>query len=216
MKKQILTIGLASICILSSFGYAESIELPLDSNVSKIEFSTPVKDFDMPIVKESVSKTKKKNKTVKKTEASPKEEDVILEDSNEVIEEPIVEDSVIEEPVVEESIIEEPVAEEQYYDDSYTVDENEYSDSSSSLTRESGVNYYNDRKETYYSSNVLYHYRTDEWTVDEEGFYRTDEGYYVVAASDMPQGTTFEGSKGTCIVLDSGCDEGTTDYYVNF
>lgn len=45
-------------------------------------------------------------------------------------------------------------------------------------------------------------------------FYRTNEGYYVVAASDMDQGTTFEGSKGTCIVLDSGCSEGVTDYYV--
>lgn len=82
------------------------------------------------------------------------------------------------------------------------------------LTRSGGVNYYDGRKETYYSSNVLYHYRTGEWTVDDEGFYRTDDGYYVVAASDMKQGTTFEGSKGTCIVLDSGCAAGTTDYYV--
>ena len=74
--------------------------------------------------------------------------------------------------------------------------------------------YYDGRTEKYYSSNVSYHDRTDEWTVDDEGFYRTDDGYYVVAASDMPQGTTFEGSKGTCVVLDSGCDEGVTDYYV--
>ena len=51
---------------------------------------------------------------------------------------------------------------------------------------------------------------------DSEGFYRTNEGYYVVAASDMAQGTTFEGSKGTCIVLDSGCSEGVTDYYVQW
>ena len=84
------------------------------------------------------------------------------------------------------------------------------------LTPQSGVNYYDGRTETYYSSNVLYHYRTNEWTVDDEGFYRTDEGYYVVAASDMEQGTTFEGSKGTCIVLDSGCSEGVTDYYVQW
>lgn len=32
----------------------------------------------------------------------------------------------------------------------------------------------------------------------------------------MEQGTTFEGSKGTCVVLDSGCSEGVTDYYVNW
>ena len=35
----------------------------------------------------------------------------------------------------------------------------------SGLTRSAGVNNYNGRRETYYSSNVLYHYRTGEWTV---------------------------------------------------
>lgn len=84
------------------------------------------------------------------------------------------------------------------------------------LTQEGGINYYDGRLETYYSSNVLPHYRMGEWTTDEEGFWRTDEGYYVVAASDMEQGTVFEGSKGECIVLDTGCAEGTTDYYVSW
>lgn len=91
-----------------------------------------------------------------------------------------------------------------------------YSSNSSGLTQSSGVNYYGGRKETYYSSRVLYHYRTPEWTVDSEGFYRTAEGYYVVAASDMAQGTVFQGSKGMCQVLDSGCAAGTTDYYVSW
>lgn len=83
------------------------------------------------------------------------------------------------------------------------------------LTPESGVNYYGDQKETYYSSNVLRHYQTDSWTVDDEGFYREGD-YYVVAANDgqYSNGDTFEGSKGTCIVRDSGCSYGTTDYYV--
>lgn len=108
-----------------------------------------------------------------------------------------------------------------YYDYNYDYYNYSYDDSSydvpdSGLTAYSGVNYYDGRTETYYSSNVAYHYRTNEWYVDSEGFYRTDEGYYVVAASDMEQGTTFEGSKGTCIVLDSGCSEGVTDYYVNW
>ena len=85
--------------------------------------------------------------------------------------------------------------------------------SSGSLTKASGVNYYGGRRETYYSSNVLYHYLTPTWTLDSEGFYR-DGDNYVVAASDMPQGTTFPCSKGTCIVLDTGCPSGTTDYYV--
>ncbi len=85
--------------------------------------------------------------------------------------------------------------------------------SSGTLTKASGVNYYGGRRETYYSSNVLYHYLTPTWTLDSEGFYRNGE-YYVVAASDMPQGTTFSCSKGACIVLDTGCPAGTTDYYV--
>ena len=91
-----------------------------------------------------------------------------------------------------------------------------YNSNGSGLTKSSGVNYYNGRRETYYSSRVLYHYRTPEWTVDSEGFYRTAEGYYVVAASDMVQGTVFQGSKGFCQVLDSGCSGNTTDYYVNW
>lgn len=91
-----------------------------------------------------------------------------------------------------------------------------YSGNGSGLTQSSGVNYHGGRRETYYSSRVLYHYRTPEWTVDSEGFYRTAEGYYVVAASDMAQGTVFQGSKGMCQVLDSGCAAGTTDYYVSW
>ena len=91
-----------------------------------------------------------------------------------------------------------------------------YSSSSGGLTKSGGVFNYNGRRETYYSSRVLYHYRTPEWWVDGEGFYRTSEGYYVVAASDMSQGTIFQGSKGMCQVLDSGCAAGTTDYYVSW
>ena len=76
-----------------------------------------------------------------------------------------------------------------------------------------GVYEYGGRVETYYSSNVAYHYRTPEWTVDEQGFYRTQEGYYVVAASDYEQGELIETSMGTAQVLDSGCDVGITDFY---
>lgn len=105
-----------------------------------------------------------------------------------------------------------------YYDGAYyntsTFDVSAYP--TDGLTPQSGVNAYDGRVETYYSSNVLYHYNTAAWTVDDEGFYRTDEGYYVVAASDMPQGTTFETSKGTAQVLDSGCAEGVTDFYTRW
>ena len=84
------------------------------------------------------------------------------------------------------------------------------------LTQDGGINYHDGRLETWYSSQVLPHYRQGEWTTDEEGYWRTSDGYYVVAASDMEQGTIFSGSKGECIVLDSGCADGTTDYFVSW
>ena len=104
-----------------------------------------------------------------------------------------------------------PTCTAEYYAPTYAPS---YSTSSDGLTAQSGVNYHDGRMETYYSSNVLYHHDTASWTLDDEGFYRTDEGYYVVAASDMEQGTTFETSKGTAQVLDSGCAGGVTDFYV--
>ena len=87
---------------------------------------------------------------------------------------------------------------------------------SGGLTMEGGVNYFGGRIETWYSSQALYHWRTPEWWTDEEGFYRTPEGYYVVAASDYDQGAVIEGSKGPCQVLDCGCPDGVTDYYVEW
>ena len=74
----------------------------------------------------------------------------------------------------------------------------------------------NGTRETAYSSNVLYHYRTSEWTPDEYGFYRTDDGYYVVASSDYEQGTVIETTRGEAMVLDSGCGSGIVDFYVQW
>lgn len=74
----------------------------------------------------------------------------------------------------------------------------------------------NGTRETAYSSNVLYHYRTSEWTPDEYGFYRTDDGYYVVASSDYEQGTIIETTRGEAMVLDSGCDSGIVDFYTSW
>lgn len=125
---------------------------------------------------------------------------------------------IIAEYEAEQAAAEQQVWEEQqYYQPTYyapTYDASAYP--TDGLTPQSGVNAYDGRVETFYSSSVLWHYRTNEWTADSEGFYRDSEGRYVVAASDMPQGTVFEGSKGECIVLDSGCAEGVTDYYVNW
>lgn len=74
----------------------------------------------------------------------------------------------------------------------------------------------NGARETAYSSNVLYHYRTSEWTPDEYGFYRTDDGYYVVASNDYPEGTVIETTRGEAMVLDGGCDNGIVDFYTNW
>lgn len=102
----------------------------------------------------------------------------------------------------------------EYYEPAYYVPA--YDMPTDGLTMQGGVNEHDGRTETWYSSNVLYHYRTSEWTLDSEGFYRDADGYYVVAASDMEQGTVFEGSKGECKVYDCGCADGVTDYYVNW
>lgn len=74
----------------------------------------------------------------------------------------------------------------------------------------------NGTRETAYSSNRAYHYRTSEWAPDEYGFYRTSDGYYVVASNDYEQGTVIETSRGEAMVLDGGPDAGIVDFYVNW
>ena len=164
----------------------------------------------------TVFNTLNKEKTfINISKEEQQKEDIIVKENSEEItyEEPVLEDENFLSDEAIESVPTDNI------DNSFTTENNysiNYTSSQSGLTQQGGVNYYDGRTETYYSSNVLYHYRTPEWTLDNEGFYRTDEGYYVVAASDMPQGTVFEGSKGTCIVLDSGCNAGVTDYYVGW
>lgn len=80
-----------------------------------------------------------------------------------------------------------------------------------------GVWYDGNYRYTWYSSNDLYHYRTQEWNAGEDGIYRDSEGYVVVASSDYPQGTVIEGTPfGDVKVYDSGCASGTLDVYTNF
>lgn len=222
MKQRIIIISLIVLCILN-IGCAPSPQETTQEK-TKIEFSTindidepriaAIKKMDMVDLLEKAKEYKipkvKKSKSVEITSTESTEtvvEPVEIVEPVETVTEPIEQEEVFIDAAAE-SIVEEPVIQDQEYnDEDINTDD---------LTQESGVNYYDGRTETYYSSNSLYHQDTDQWTVDEEGFYRTDEGYYVVAASDMPQGTTFEGSKGTCVVLDDGCEEGTTDYYTNW
>ena len=118
----------------------------------------------------------------------------------------------------EEEVAEEEWYEEEYYEPVYYDYAPSYSEyyPTDGLTPSGGVNYYDGRTETYYSSQVPYHYRTPEWTLDDEGFYHDSDGRYVVAVNnnEMKPGTVFEGSKGECVVLDNCAIPGTTDYYV--
>ena len=136
------------------------------------------------------------------------EEVVIVDEAVAAIEEAEAEEEVVEEPVVE------PAAAPVNY--SYAApaySEPVYTENGDGLTKSGGVNWHDGRKETWYSSNVLYHYRTGEWTVGEDGVYRDADGYVVVAASDLAQGSTVSTSFGEGKVYDSGCAAGVTDIY---
>lgn len=79
-----------------------------------------------------------------------------------------------------------------------------------------GVIYWNGMRYTYYSSRVLYHYRTPEWTAGADGIYRDSSGYIIVASNDYSQGSVVQTPFGSGKVYDCGCPSGTIDVYVNF
>lgn len=90
-----------------------------------------------------------------------------------------------------------------------------YSGNSGSF-KSQGAIYQNGIRYTYYSSNVLYHYRTPEWNAGSDGIYRDSAGYIVVASSDHSQGSVVSTPFGAGKVYDSGCASGTIDIYTNF
>lgn len=92
----------------------------------------------------------------------------------------------------------------------------DYITGNGALSKLQGVNYYNDRRETWYSSRVLYHKDTGQWIPDANGVYRDSDGYVVVASSDHAKGSLVDTSHGMGKVYDSGCARGTTDIYVNW
>lgn len=79
-----------------------------------------------------------------------------------------------------------------------------------------GIKYYNGHRFTYYSSRVLYHYRTSEWTPDNLGFYRDSQGYLVVAADFISQGSLISTPWGMGKKYDCGAGSNTVDMYVNW
>lgn len=110
-------------------------------------------------------------------------------------------------------------AEAYYYNYSYS--EPSYSYSSGGSTNDfasAGVIYQDGNRYTYYSSNVLYHYRTPEWTAGSDGIYRDSDGYVVVAANPNQYGyeTVVSTPFGDGKVYDSGVPQGTVDIYVNY
>lgn len=90
-----------------------------------------------------------------------------------------------------------------------------YSGDSSNF-KSQGVIYQNGIRYTYYSSNVLYHYRTPEWNAGSDGIYRDSDGYIVVASNDHSQGSVVSTPFGAGKVYDSGCASGTIDIYTKF
>lgn len=93
-----------------------------------------------------------------------------------------------------------------------------YPSGSGILTRSGGVNYFNGRKETWYSQRVLAGggLKIPGRHVAEDGTIRDADGYICVAASDLPKGTIVETSLGTGKVYDTGCAAGTTDIYTDW
>lgn len=144
---------------------------------------------EMPVVVEPIA------------EELPAVAEAAMEQVQEPEPEPVVEQTYSE-PVVQEYVEPEPAPQQTYVGNSFQSD---------------GVWQDENYRYTWYSSNVLYHYRTPEWTAGSDGIYRDAKGYVVVASSDLPQGTVVEGTPfGACKVYDSGCASGTLDVYTNF
>ena len=72
---------------------------------------------------------------------------------------------------------------------------------------------YNGKTETFYASYAVY---DDQLTVDEQGFFRDDQGRYVVASSDYEKGTEIEISQGKAVVMDDGCEPGVVDVHTTW
>lgn len=86
------------------------------------------------------------------------------------------------------------------------------------LTRSGGVNYFNGRKETWYSQRALPGggLNIPGRYVAADGTVRDAENYIVVAASDLGYGTVVDTSLGAGKVYDTGCASGTNDIYVDW
>lgn len=185
--KQIV-LGVICVVVLIIIGLAVLVSTTQPKEV-KVESVHDISEI--PVVVEPIA------------EELPAVAEAAMEQVQEPEPEPIVEETYSE-PVVQEYVEPEPepAPQQTYVGNSFQSD---------------GVWQDENYRYTWYSSNVLYHYRTPEWTAGSDGIYRDSEGYVVVASSDLPQGTVVEGTPfGACKVYDSGCASGTLDVYTNF
>jgi septal ring factor EnvC (AmiA/AmiB activator) len=90
--------------------------------------------------------------------------------------------------------------------------------SSTSNFKQAGVLYDSQYRYTYYSSKVLHHYKTSQWTAGSDGIYRDSNGRVIVASDTYAQGTVINTELfGECVVEDCGVGRSDTlDVYVNF
>lgn len=81
-----------------------------------------------------------------------------------------------------------------------------------------GSLHWNDWRWTYYTSNIkyTYHYKTKEWYPCDDGIYRTEDGYIVLASQHHDKGTILDTPFGKGIVLDWCGTEGTIDIYTHY
>lgn len=88
------------------------------------------------------------------------------------------------------------------------------------LTRSGGVYYFNEHKETWYSTNEAAGQCTavpiPGKHVDENGIIRDADGYICVASSDHAFYSIVETSWGLAKVYDCGCSHGTIDIFTNW
>ena len=72
---------------------------------------------------------------------------------------------------------------------------------------------YDGHTETFYASYAVY---DDELWVDDDGFFRTEDGYYVVSTDDYEQGEIVDISVGKAVVMDCGTEDGVLDVHVTW
>lgn len=134
------------------------------------------------------------------------------------MEEPADISSMVAEPEPPQAAGQEPV-EETYHEPAYSAPV--YYDDAPSYDNGDGFasqgrRYYNGGTETWYTSPGDPYDVQDQWTVDDEGYFRDQDGYYVVASDEYGDGEIIDTSKGEARVWDHGSGVGNTDFYVDF